>query len=320
MLARTVAELVREGLEPRHLRQFRTAADREASLVAQLVSAQARQKDPDARERAESDAAQLAAVLMRLHALLVKSAPAPRARPLSPVRSTGARSGPARVAGRRRVPGCVGTTIAARAGTRCGPTCSVRTGAERHTEMIEMRIVGVRVEMPSQQPILMLAEELRTAQSAHPHRLGRGHRHRHAPAGSAPGPSAHPRPARCGDHRPRPIRSPRCGWSTSARAPSTASWSSTTAPRCPPGRPTRSPWPSASRCRCSWPTRSSTRPAVVVPEDEEASARKADGEEIADDEVERFREFLDSVSPRGLRRREGLTTGAVAEASPLSSG
>jgi DNA-binding transcriptional MerR regulator len=74
VLARTVAELVREGLEPRHLRQFRTAADREASLVAQLVSAQARQKDPDARERAESDAAQLAAVLMRLHALLVKSA------------------------------------------------------------------------------------------------------------------------------------------------------------------------------------------------------------------------------------------------------
>jgi DNA-binding transcriptional MerR regulator len=74
MLARTVAELVGAGLEPRHLRQFRTAADREASLVGQLVAAQARQKDPDARERAESDAAQLAAVLMRLHALLVKGA------------------------------------------------------------------------------------------------------------------------------------------------------------------------------------------------------------------------------------------------------
>ncbi len=73
LLARTVAELVGEGLEPRHLRQFRTAADREASLVAQLVAAQARQKDPDARERAEATAAQLAAVVLRLHALLVKS-------------------------------------------------------------------------------------------------------------------------------------------------------------------------------------------------------------------------------------------------------
>ena len=73
VLANTVAELVQEGLEPRHLRQFRTAADREASLVAQLVSAQAKQKDPDARERADATAAQLAAVMLRLHSLLVKT-------------------------------------------------------------------------------------------------------------------------------------------------------------------------------------------------------------------------------------------------------
>ena len=37
-------------------------------------------------------------------------------------------------------------------------TCSVRREGERLTEMIEMRIVGVRVEMPNQQPILMLTE------------------------------------------------------------------------------------------------------------------------------------------------------------------
>ena len=49
---RTAAELLAVGLEPRHLRSFRTAADREATLITQLVSAQAQQRDPDARERA----------------------------------------------------------------------------------------------------------------------------------------------------------------------------------------------------------------------------------------------------------------------------
>ena len=60
LLATTIGELVEAGMEPRHLRPFRTAADREAALVSQLVSAQAKQKNPDARERAEQQAAQLA--------------------------------------------------------------------------------------------------------------------------------------------------------------------------------------------------------------------------------------------------------------------
>ncbi len=73
LIATTVAELLAAGLEPRHLRQFRTAAERESALVAQLVSAQARQKDPDARERAGAAAAGVAATVLRLHALLVKA-------------------------------------------------------------------------------------------------------------------------------------------------------------------------------------------------------------------------------------------------------
>jgi hypothetical protein len=72
LAARTLGELLALGLEPRHLRPFRTAADREAALVAQLVSAQARQRDPDARQRAGEAAASHAATVMRLHALLVK--------------------------------------------------------------------------------------------------------------------------------------------------------------------------------------------------------------------------------------------------------
>ena len=72
-VAGTAAELLAVGLEPRHLRSFRTAADREATLVAQLVSAQARQRDPDARERAGAQAAQLAATILRLHTQLVRT-------------------------------------------------------------------------------------------------------------------------------------------------------------------------------------------------------------------------------------------------------
>lgn len=71
--ARIAAELIAVGLEARHLRSFRTSADREVTLITQLVSAQARQRDPDARERAETEAHRLAATVLRLHALLVKS-------------------------------------------------------------------------------------------------------------------------------------------------------------------------------------------------------------------------------------------------------
>lgn len=74
LAARTIAELISLGLEPRHLRSLRQAADREASLVSQMVVATARRRDPSARQRASADAASHAATLLRLHALLVKSA------------------------------------------------------------------------------------------------------------------------------------------------------------------------------------------------------------------------------------------------------
>ncbi len=73
LIAGTAAELLAVGLEARHLRSFRTAADREATLITQLVSAQAHQKDPDARERAGAEAARLAATVLRMHSQLVKA-------------------------------------------------------------------------------------------------------------------------------------------------------------------------------------------------------------------------------------------------------
>ncbi len=73
LVARTVRALTEYGLEPRHLRSFRAAADREVGLLAQIVTPLARQRDPDARERADEVVRELAALTVRLHAQLVKA-------------------------------------------------------------------------------------------------------------------------------------------------------------------------------------------------------------------------------------------------------
>ncbi|MGN6332650.1 MAG: transcriptional regulator FtsR [Motilibacteraceae bacterium] len=72
-IARTVAELAAFGLEPRHLRPFKTAADREIGLVEQVIGPMLRQRGPEARARAEETARELAALSVRLHAALVKA-------------------------------------------------------------------------------------------------------------------------------------------------------------------------------------------------------------------------------------------------------
>ena len=73
VIAKTVAEMSRFGLEPRHLRAFRAAADREVGLVEQVVAPLVRQRNPEARGRAEEVARELGALSVRLHAMLVKS-------------------------------------------------------------------------------------------------------------------------------------------------------------------------------------------------------------------------------------------------------
>ena len=73
VVARTVGELAAFGLEPRHLRSFKTAADREVGLVEQVVSPLRRQRDAAAKARAEEVVRQLAALSVRLHATLVKT-------------------------------------------------------------------------------------------------------------------------------------------------------------------------------------------------------------------------------------------------------
>ena len=72
-VATAVAELSSYGLEPRHLRAFRTAAEREADLMSQVVGPLLRQRSPQARARAEELARELGATSLRLHTALVRA-------------------------------------------------------------------------------------------------------------------------------------------------------------------------------------------------------------------------------------------------------
>jgi DNA-binding transcriptional MerR regulator len=73
VIVEAVVGLTRYGLEPRHLRAFRSSADREVGLFAQLLTPMMRQKDPAARARAAETARELAALSQRLHAALVRA-------------------------------------------------------------------------------------------------------------------------------------------------------------------------------------------------------------------------------------------------------
>jgi len=71
-VATAVAGLAAFGLEPRHLRAYRLAADREVGLFAQLVAPLARQNDPAARARAAQTSDDLVRLSQQLHAALVR--------------------------------------------------------------------------------------------------------------------------------------------------------------------------------------------------------------------------------------------------------
>ncbi|MBD0322493.1 MAG: MerR family transcriptional regulator [Aldersonia sp.] len=74
VLAATAKAMSEFGLEVRHLRAFKLAADREAALVAQIAGPVAKSRDAGARGRAEEMVRELAALSLTLHTCLVKSA------------------------------------------------------------------------------------------------------------------------------------------------------------------------------------------------------------------------------------------------------
>jgi hypothetical protein len=73
LVATTAGELASFGLHPRHLRPFRTAADREVGLVEQVVAPVRASREAGAEGRAEEVQRQIAALSVRLHAALVKA-------------------------------------------------------------------------------------------------------------------------------------------------------------------------------------------------------------------------------------------------------
>ncbi len=79
--AKVLAELMRRGLEPRHLRAHRLAADREAALIEQLVGPLLRQRNPESRRRAASRAEELVELGSRLRAHLLEERLGPLTRP-----------------------------------------------------------------------------------------------------------------------------------------------------------------------------------------------------------------------------------------------
>ncbi len=77
VVAKTVAEMARFGIEARHLRPFKSAAEREIGLVEQVVMPLVRQRNPEARARADEVTRELAALSVKLHASLVRSGLSP---------------------------------------------------------------------------------------------------------------------------------------------------------------------------------------------------------------------------------------------------
>jgi DNA-binding transcriptional MerR regulator len=73
VIATTARELAGFGFEPRHLRAFKTAADREVGLVEQVVAPLQRGRDASAKGRADDAISEIAARSVRLHATLVKA-------------------------------------------------------------------------------------------------------------------------------------------------------------------------------------------------------------------------------------------------------
>ena len=72
-VAKAVAEISAFGIGARHLRAFKTAADREIGLVEQVTTPLLRQKGSDAKARAEEVERELASLSIRLHASLVRA-------------------------------------------------------------------------------------------------------------------------------------------------------------------------------------------------------------------------------------------------------
>jgi DNA-binding transcriptional MerR regulator len=70
-VVQTAAELAAYGVEPRHLRLFRTAAEREAGLLEQLLTTGLRSRNPERRREAVEALESLAALVSHMRHLML---------------------------------------------------------------------------------------------------------------------------------------------------------------------------------------------------------------------------------------------------------
>ena len=126
-VTRTVVALAAYGVQARHLRGVRVAAERETTLIEQVVAPTLRQRSPSARASAGAVAREIADLSVRLHRALIEAAlaeaglPAPASAVTSAGTSQDAAEGPAaggRQAAARRP--CLAAASAGRA-RRQGP-------------------------------------------------------------------------------------------------------------------------------------------------------------------------------------------------------
>lgn len=74
VIAQCARALGEYGVEPRHLRAFRSAADRQSDLIAQIAGPVGKASKTGARDRADDLAREVAALAITLHTSLIKSA------------------------------------------------------------------------------------------------------------------------------------------------------------------------------------------------------------------------------------------------------
>ena len=72
-VATAVASLASFGIEARHLRAFKTAADREVGLIQQVVTPMYKQKNTDSKARADELVKELSSLSVQLHTALFRS-------------------------------------------------------------------------------------------------------------------------------------------------------------------------------------------------------------------------------------------------------
>ena len=74
VVARTAAEMKRHGLEARHLRAYKVAADREAGMLEQVVAPMLKQRNPKSRQQAAEVLGELAVLGSRLRSASLRMA------------------------------------------------------------------------------------------------------------------------------------------------------------------------------------------------------------------------------------------------------